>query len=319
MSRESDSEEKQEIDLPDGFLHSICRDSFDTQNSDGTEPARLPGWKLTLAIPKQERNKPLAGALRNLERAKDTLGDALKNGSLTPGLIEQQMNAADNALERVFATLLDRLRSRRRRQKDPTDSLRWLEGEFGRLKTLTHQTLSFCNHAHQHSEGDTRAAFVDAVRLGILFIGEVINRVEQRQDDFWLNFSAEEFLDLTQTRNLIAHAQTVPDDEILNQAATTVRDVHAAVHRTFFPTESEAQGGKFKIPGTVWDELPRVNPALPGRPSAPDTIAMIMIGSRGRFVVRRVAPTSTEGNKGFVVASSEPEEVNLKIFGVNES
>ena len=159
MSRESDSEENKEIDLSDGFIYGINRGSFDTQNSDGTEPARLPGWNLTLAISEQERNKPLAGALRNLERARDTLGDALKNGSLTPGLIEQQMNAADNALEQVFATFLNRIRSRRRRQKDPTDSLRWLEGEFGRLKTLTHQTLSFCNHAYQHSEEDTRAAW----------------------------------------------------------------------------------------------------------------------------------------------------------------
>lgn len=314
MNRESDSEENKGIDLPDGFFHSIHWDSFDTRNSDGTEPARLPGWNLTLAIPKQERNNQLAGALRNLESVRDTLGSALKNGSLTPGIIEQQMNTADNALDRVFATFLSRLRSRRRRQKDPTDSLRWLEGEFGRLKTLTHRTLSFCNHARQHSEGDIRAAFVDAVRLGILFIGEVINKVEQRQDDFWLNFSAGEFLDLKQTRNLIAHAQTVPDDEILNQAATTVRDVHAAVRRTFFPTGSETESGLFRIPGTVWDELPRMDPVLPGRPSAPDTIAMIMIGSRGRFVVRRVAPTSTEGNKGFRIASSEPEELHLQIF-----
>ena len=255
-----------DAELPDGFLHSLHQEPIRTENSDRTNPCTVDAWHLRLVIPDSNRNKKVSRHLRRIARAHAKLQEGMQKDDVNPTLIEQQFNATDNALSQVFRILRERVQARRVRQKNPEKSLVWLKAQLSRLERTTERTLTFATRANHHKEGTIRDALIDAVRLGILFAGEIINTVQTRQDDFWTDFSAEDFLDLKNTRNLIAHAENIGDEETLEKARHGVQEVNNALRCTFFPTD--AGSGEFKIPGPLLESLPRVNTKVEKEPKA---------------------------------------------------
>ena len=220
----------------------------------------------------------------------------------------QRFNEVDKVVAASLTTVAERIRTRRWREKERGEALQRLKVVSADLLRWTAKTTRYCQRAERCADLAETETVLDAACLGILKIGELINKVERMQHGFWEQFSAAHFLDMRHKRNLIGHTDDLEGEDVIPLGTGIVQDLHVALRRTVFPeTTGPAQGG-FLMPTKVLREL---EPTRTGDKPTPDnSIAMICIDDNNLFVISRVG--RSEDNK-ILISSSVAGNMHLSV------
>ena len=208
-------------------------------------------------------------------------------------------------------TVAERIRTRRWREKERGEALQRLQAAFADLLRWSARTTRYCQRAERCTDPGEKETVLDAACLGILKVGELINRVERMQHGFWEDFNAAHFLDLRRMRNLIGHTDDLEGEDVIPLGTGIVQALHTAIRRTLFPEKAGPHPGRYKMPTSTVHCL---EPTRPGeKPTPENSIAMIRLDEKHRFVIARVG-RSVE-NK-MLVSSSVTGSMNVSVYAV---
>lgn len=264
------------------------------------------GYQVSVAIPEWDKNRGLLDSVRKGYLAQQKLLGELQGEGVSRQRINQRFNEIDKTVAVSLTTVAERIRTRRWRKKELGVALQRLQDAFHDLQRWTAKTTRYCELAEQCPDHIEIEIILDAACLGILKVGELINKVERMQHGFWENFSAAHFLDMRNKRNLIGHTDDLKGKDVISLGTGVVQDLQNAIRCTLFP-ENSSTGG-FVLSGREFREL---EPSRPGEIFVPEnSIAMIRIDERNRFVIHRVG--RTEDNK-ILISSSVTGRMNLSI------
>ena len=226
----------------------------------------------------------------------------------------QRFLEIDKALAASLRTVAERIHTRRWREKERGDALNRLQDAFRDLDRWTAKTTCYCRRAADCTDAVERETLLDAACLGLLKVGELINKVERMQHGFWEAFREAHFLEVRHMRNLIGHTDSVEGEAVIPLGTGIVQELNTAVRRTLFPQAAGPIEGGFMIPTRLLHEL---EPSCPGQKVEPsNSIAMIRTDDHNRFVIHRVG--RTEENRA-LISSSATGPMKLSIYAVRPS
>ena len=222
----------------------------------------------------------------------------------------QRFNEVDKVVAASLTTVAERIRTRRWREKERGEALKHLQVVFADLLRWTAKTIRYCRLAERGTDLAEKETVLDAACLGILKIGELINKVERMQHGFWEQFSAVHFLDMRHKRNLIGHTDDLEGDDVIPLGTGIVQDLHVALRRTVFPEITGPGQGGFLMSANDFREL---KPTRSGeKPTPGNSIAMIRIDDNNLFIINRVG--RSEDNT-ILISSSVTGNMNLSVHG----
>ena len=298
----------------DGILVGVKKTDLTIASEPPGQVQKLPGYEVSVAIPEWDKNRNLLDSVRKAYLAQQKLLAKLKReGASRPWAIER-FNEVDKALAAALTTVAERIRTRRWRQKERGEALQRLRAVFDGLVHWTAKTTHYCQRAERCTDPTEKETILDAACLGILKIGELINKVERMQHGFWQEFSAAHFLDMRHKRNLIGHTDKIEGEAVIPLGTGIVEDLHAALGRTLFPIETGPGQDKFLMSTKALRELEPTR--LGDKVTADNSIAMIRIDDNNRFVINRVA--RSEENT-ILVSSSVTGRMKLSVYAVGSA
>ena len=292
----------------DGILVQVKKTDLTITGERPDQVQKLPGYEIRVAVPEWDKNQHLLDAVRKAHLAQQKLLARLQaEGASRPWAIER-FNEVDKALATTLTTVAEIIRTRRWREKERGEALQRLRAVFDDLLRWTAKTTRYCLRAEQCADPVEKETLLDAACLGILKIGELINRVERMQHGFWQEFSAAHFLDMRHKRNLVGHTDELEGEDVIPLGTGIVQDLHTAIQRTLFPQEAGPGQGGFLMSATAFREL---EPTRPGdKPTPNNSIAMVRLDENNRFVINRAA--RSEENK-ILFSSSVTGRMNLSV------
>ena len=172
----------------------------------GEQPSRIqkrPGYEIKVAIPDWDKNRGLLNSIRKGHLAQQKLLAKLQGEGANRPWMSQRFNEVDKAVAAVLTTVAERIRTRRWRKKERGEALQHLQDAFRDLQQWAAKATRYCHLAENCTDPVEKETTLDAACLGLLKVGEFINKVERMQHGFWEDFSAAHFLDMRHTRNLI--------------------------------------------------------------------------------------------------------------------
>lgn len=295
----------------DGILVQIKETELSISGEEPGSIQRLPGYQIGIAIPDWNKNRSLLDSVRKGHLAQQKLVTKLQGEGTSRAWMIERFNEIDKVVASTLTTVAERIRTRRWREKERGEALQRLQASFDDLQRWTAKTTGYCRRAEQCADPAEKETVLDAACLGILKIGESINRVERMQHGFWTDFSAAHFLDMRRMRNLIGHTGDLEGEGVIPLGSGIVLDIHIAIDRTFFPERAGPGQGKFMLPGSA---VRKLEPTGPGEKATPDnSVAMIRLDDNHRFVIHR-AGRSKENQ--ILISSSATGPMNLSIHGV---
>ena len=295
----------------DGILVRVKKTGLTIASEQPGQVQKLPGYEVSIAIPEWDENRSLLDPVRKAHLAQQELLAKLQGDGVTRPWMIERFNEVDKALAATLTTVAERIRTRRWREKERGEALQRLRAVFDDVLRWTAKTTRYCQRAEQCNDPTEKETLLDAACLGILKVGELINRVERMQHGFWQDFGAAHFLDMRHKRNLIGHTDELEGEDAIPLGTGIIQDLHTAIGRTLFPERAGPGQGGFLMSAKVLREL---EPTRPGDKPTPDnSIAMIRLAEDNRFVVNRVA--RSEENK-ILISSSVTGRMNLKVHTV---
>lgn len=295
----------------DGILVQIKKRELTIAGEQAGQVQKLPGYDVSVAIPEWDKNRSLLGPVRKGYLAQQKLLAKLQGTGASRAWMIQQFNAIDRTVAATLATVAERIRTRRWREKERGEALQRLQDAFRELQRWAAKATRYCERAAQCTDPAEKETVLDAACLAILKIGELVNRVERMQHGFWEEFNAAHFLEMRHMRNLIGHTDDLEGEDVIPLGTGTVQELHAAIQRTLFPHGSDPGQSGFLMSGKAIREL---QPSKPGEKPTPDnSIAMILTDEHGRFVIHRAG--RTESNRA-LISSSAKGTISLSVFAV---
>lgn len=292
----------------DGILVQIKKADFTIGGEQPGQVQTRPGYEVRVAIPEWEKNRSLLKSVKKGHLAQEKLLAKLQGEGTSRAWMIERFNEVDKAVAASLTTVAERIRTRRWREKERGEALLRLRVAFDDLLRWTAKTNRYCRHAERCTDLAEKELVVDAACLGILKIGELINKVERMQHGFWGEFSAAHFLDMRHKRNLIGHTDDLDADDVVALGIGIAQDIHAARLRTMFPEKAGTDQSGFLMSAKDFREL---EPTRQGdKPTPRNSIAMIRINEDNRFVINRVG--RSEENR-ILISSSVTGSVNLSL------
>ena len=293
----------------DGILVQIHKTEFTIGGEQAGQTQNRPGYEVRIAIPDWEMNRPLLKWVKKGYAAQQKLLSKLqREGAPRPWLI-QRFIEIDKAVAASLGTIAERIRTRRWRERERGGALQRLQGTFGDLQRWTAKATRYCERAQEISDPAEKETVLDAACLSILKIGELVNKVERMQHGFWEQFRAAHFLEMRHMRNLIGHTDDLEGEAVIPVGTGVCRDFQATLGGTLFPERAGLSDGRFVMPTKQLRELDPVRPGSGATPS--NSIAMIDIDDRGRFVILRVGRSE---HNTLLVSSSATGSLRLKVY-----
>ena len=280
----------------------------------GEQPSRIqkrPGYEIKLAIPDWDKNRALLNSVRKGHQAQQKLLTTLQGEGVSRSWMSQRFNEVDKAVAAVLTTVAERIRTRRWREKERGEALQRLQDAFRDLQRWATKTTRYCHLAENCTDPGEKETVLDAAHLGLLKVGELINKVEQMQHGFWEDFSAVHFLDMRHTRNLIGHTDNLEGEDVIPLGTGIVKDLQTAILGTVFPENTGPGEGGFIMSARALREL---KPSRPGeRPAPGNSFAMIRLDDHSRFVIFR-AGRSVDNT--IMVSSSVTGTMKLSVYAL---
>ncbi len=295
----------------DGILVQIHRTEFTIAGEQTGQSQNRPGYEVRVAIPDWEMNRRLLKWVKKGYAAQQKLLSKLqREGARRPWVI-QRFIEIDKAVAASLGTIAERIRTRRWRERERGGALQRLQYTFRDLQRWTDKATRYCERAQEIRDPAEKETVLDAACLSILKIGELVNKVERMQHGFWEQFRAAHFLEMRHMRNLIGHTDDLEGEAVIPVGTGVCRDFQSALGRTLFPARAGLSDGGFVMPT---NQLRELDPTRPGGEVTPsNSIAMIDIDDRGRFVIHRVG--RSEDNK-LLISSSATGPLRLSVYGL---
>ena len=283
----------------------------------GEQPSRIQersGYEIKVAIPDWDKNRGLLDSIRKGHLAQQKLLAKLQGEGASRPWMSQRFNEVDKAVAAVLTTVAERIRTRRWREKERSEVLQRLQDAFRDLQRWASKATGYCHLAENCTDPVEKETALDAACLGLLKVGELINKVERMQHGFWEEFSAAHFLEMRHLRNLIGHTDDLEGEDVLPLGTGIVQELQSAIQRTLFPMNSglgrPGESG-FVMPTGALREL---EPSRPGEKPAPgNSLAMIRLDDHSRFVIYRVG--RSEDNK-MLMSSSATGTMKLSVYAL---
>ena len=295
----------------DGILVQVKKTDLSIAGEQPGQVQKLPGYEVCVAIPEWDKNRSLLDPVRKTHLAQQKLLARLQGEGVSRPWMIERFNEVDKALAATLATVAERIRTRRWREKERGEALQRLQAAFAEMQRWTAKTTRYCQRAEQCADPIEKETVLDAACLGILKIGELINRVERMQHGFWQDFSAAHFLDMRHKRNLIGHTDELEGEDVVPLGTGIIQDLHTALGRTLFPEKAGPDQRGFLMSTKVLRDL---EPTRPGDAPTPDnSIAMVGLDENNRFVITRVG--RSEENT-MMISSSVTGSMNLSVYAV---
>ena len=280
----------------------------------GEQPSRIqkrPGYEIKIAIPDWDKNRALLDSIRKGHQAQQKLFTKLQGKGVSRPWMSQRFNEVDKAVAAVLTTVAERIRTRRWREKERGDALQRLQDAFRDLQRWAAKATRYCHLAENCTDAVAKETTLDAACLGLLKVGELINKVEQMQHGFWEDFSAAHFLDMRHKRNLIGHTDDLEGEDVIPLGTGIVQDLQLAIQRTLFPANTEPDDTGFMMSA---DALRKLEPSRPGEKPAPgNSFAMILIDDHSRFIICRVGRSV---DNTMLVSSSVTGTMKLSVYAL---
>ena len=293
----------------DGILVQIGKTDLTIAGEPPSRIQKRPGYEIKVAIPDWDKNRGLLDSIRKGHLAQQKLLTKLRAEGASRPWMSQRFNEVDKVVAAVLTTVAERIRSRRRRAQQRGEAFPRLRDTFGDLNLWGSKAARYCERAqHCADSGDKETAF-DAACLAVLKVGELVNKVELMQHGFWEDYSAASFLDIRLMRNLVAHTDNLSGQDIIPLGTGIIRELHAAIRRTVFPDNAGPGKGGFMLSAKDLRELETTRPGE--KPTTDNSIAMIGIDEKNRFIIRRVG--RSEDNK-MLFSSSVTGKTKLTVY-----
>ena len=255
----------------------------------GKQASRIqkrPGYEINVAIPDWNKNRGLLDSVRKGHLAQQKLLTKLQGEGASRPWMTQRFNEVDKAVAASLSAVAERIRTRHWREQERGEAFRRLRDAFGDLKLWMSKATRYCERAQHCLDPAEKETVFDAACLAVLKVGELVNKVELMQHGFWEDYSAASFLDIRRMRNLVAHTDDLSGEDVIPLGTGIIRELHAAIRRTVFPDNAGPGEGGFMISAK---DLRELDPTRPGeKPTTDNSIAMIRIDEKNRFVINRV-------------------------------
>ena len=223
----------------------------------------------------------------------------------------ERFNEVDKVVAATLTIIAERIRTRRWREKKRDEALQRLQAALADLLRWSTKTTRYCRRAEGCTDPVDKETVLDAACLGILKVGELINRVERMQHGFWEDFNAAHFLDVRRMRNLIGHTDDLDGEDVIPLGTGIVRDLHTAIGRTLFPERAGPVPGAYRVPTSAVHRLEATRPGE--KPTPENSLAMIGLDENHRFVIARV---SRSAENRALISSSVAGTMNLNVYAV---
>ena len=298
----------------DGILVQIRKTDLRIADEQAGRIQTRPGYEIKVAIPDWDKNRGLLDSIRKGHLAQQKLLTKLQSEGASRPWMSQRFNEVDKAVAAVLTTVAERIRTRRWREKERAEALQRLQDAFRDLQRWAAKATRYCHLAENCTDPVEKETVLDAACLGLLKVGELINKVERMQHGFWEDFSAAHFLDMRHTRNLIGHTDDLEREDVVPLGTGIVQDLQSAIQRTRFPANTGPDESGFMMSADAFREL---EPSRPGEQPAPgNSFAMIRLDDHSRLVILRVG--RSEDNK-LLFSSSVTGTMPLSVTYVCQS
>ena len=295
----------------DGILVQIKKSELTIAGEQPGSIQNLPGYEIGVAIPEWDRNRSLLESVRKGHLAQQKLADKLQGEGAKRAWMIERFNEVDKVVAATLTTIAERIRTRRWREKERGEALQRLQAAFADLLRWSTKTTRYCRRAERCTDPVEKETVLDAACLGILKVGELINKVERMQHGFWEGFNAAHFLDVRRMRNLIGHTDDLDGDDVIPLGTGIVQDLQTAIGRTLFPERAGPVPGAYMVPTSA---VHRLKPTRPGeRPTPENSLAMICLDEEHRFVIARVGRSA---ENRMLISSSVAGTMNLNVYAV---
>ncbi|MDE0331153.1 MAG: hypothetical protein OXL41_04730 [Nitrospinae bacterium] len=261
-----------------------------------------------MAIPSWEKNVELSAVIEKGYRAQQKLLAKLQGDGASRPWLDQRFAEIDKAVAAGLTTVAERIRTRRWCEKESSDAMQRLQAAFRDLEHWASKTVRYCERAGQGLDSIDRETVLDAACLGILKVGEIINRVERMQHGFWIDFRAAHYLQIRGWRNLIGHTDDLRGEQAIPLGTGIVRELHAAVQRTRFPETHDSFQNMYIVSAK---EFRKLEPGDTVETSS--SIAMIRVDEHGRFAIFRMG--RSEENQ-FLLSASAPVKGSVTLYHI---
>ena len=270
----------------DGILVQIGKTDLTIAGELPSRIQKRPGYEIKVAIPDWDKNRRLLDSIRKGHLAQQKLLTKLQGEGVSRPWMSQRFHEVDKAVAAVLTTVAERIRTRRWREKERDGALQRLQDAFRDLERWAIKAIRYCHLAENCTDPVEKETALDAARLGLLKVGELVNKVERMQHGFWEDFSAAHFLDMRHKRNLIGHTDDLEGEDVIPLGTGIVQDLQSAIQRTRFPANAGPDESGFVVSA---DALRELEPSRPGEKPAPgNSFAMIRLDDHSRFVIHRV-------------------------------
>ena len=301
----------QDQEAVDGILVQIKKRGLTIAGEQSGSIQKLPGYEIGIVIPEWDKNRRLLDSVRKGHLAQRKLLAKLQGEGASRAWMNERFNEVDKVVAATLTTVAETIRTRRWREKERGEALQRLQTAFPDLQRWSAKTTRYCLHAERCADPAEKETVLDATCLGILKVGELINRVERMQHGFWEDFKAAHFLDLRLMRNLIGHTDDLEGEDVIPLGTGIVQDLHTAIRRTLFPQKAGLVPGGYMVPTSAVHTL---EPTSPGaKPTPENSIAMIRLDEQNRFVIDRVG--RSEQNR-MLFSSSATGTMNVSVYAV---
>ena len=298
----------------DGILVRIEKADLTITGEQPGGVQKRPGYEVKVAIPDWDMNRSLLDSVKKGHLAQQKLLTKLQGEGASRPWVIQRLDEVDKVVATSLTTVAERIRTRRWRERERGDAFQRLQDAFRDLQRWAAKAIRYCHLAENCTDPVEKETVLDAACLGLLKVGELINKVERMQHGFWEDFSAVHFLDMRHTRNLIGHTDDLDGGDVIPLGTGIVQDLQTAIRHTVFPENTGLDEAGFMIPTRVLREL---EPSRPGEKPAPDnSMAMIRVDDQSRFVIHRVG--RAEGDK-LRFWSSVTGTMSLSVFGIRSA
>ena len=295
----------------DGILVQIKKTDLTISGEQPSSIQELPAYEVCVSIPEWDKNRSVLDTVRKGHLAQQKMAAKLQGEGASRAWMIERFNEVDKVVATTLTTIAERIRTRRWRERERGEALQRLRASFTDLQRWTAKTTRYCRRAEQCTDPDEKETLRDAASLGILKLGELINRIERMQHGFWTDFSAAHFLDMRRMRNLIGHADDLEGEDVIALGAGIVHDIHTAIGHTFFAEKAGPGQGGFMLPTSA---VRKLEPTRLGEKLTPDnSIAMISLDVKHRFVIIRTG--RTKENRA-LISSNVTGTMNLSIYAV---
>lgn len=297
-----------EAEAVDGILIRIHKTEFTIVGEQPGQSEHRHGYLVTVAIPDWDKNRSLLKSVKKGYKAQQTLLARLQREGASRRWLIQRFIEIDKAVAAILTTIAERIRTRRWRERERAGALQRLQAIFGDLQRWTAKATRYCERAERCADAAEKETILDAACLAILRVGELVTQVERMQHGFWEEFRAAHFLETRQMRNLIAHTDKLQGEEVIPIGTGICRDFKLALGRTLFPERADGGEEGFWIRGS---EIGELEPARAGgKVRISNSIAMVAIDDRNRFVIYRVARGEDDE---ILISASATGRMNLRI------